>query len=193
MRSLHKVPMKAENIFTLKEARKNKHYNVIMLVDQSGSMVGERLQIAADICAFLARSLGKVDINYAVIGYSDGWRYHKKFNVVASDDFLKRMKYNMIHTGGGGTRVMPPIREAFKQLKKAPPDYRNIIIGLSDGSPDEDFSDIRKYVHGNAQIADYIDIGIGYKPVIESGFQVNTVQQVKPLLIKQLKQRIKRG
>jgi hypothetical protein len=52
MKSLYKVPAKRENIFTLKEARKNKRYNVLLLVDESGSMGGIKAKTAADCAVF---------------------------------------------------------------------------------------------------------------------------------------------
>lgn len=191
MRSLYRVPMKAENIFTLKEARKNKHYNVILLVDQSGSMFdGITMNEAAKVATFLARSLERVGINYAIIGYSSEWAYHKKFSQLATDDMLKKINYDLLHTGGGGTALTGALKQAFTSLK--PLDGKNIVISISDGQPNAPELD-KQYIRGNAHVADYIDIGIRNRPLIKSGFQVTNVTEVKPLLIRQLRKRIRRG
>jgi hypothetical protein len=232
MKSLYKVPAKVENVFTLKEARKNKHYNVILLVDQSGSMFslprrgsqeyhlerqriinnynagripshlaqqqieqlgqGHRLiDIAADCAAFLAKSLDRVDVKYAVIGYDSGSRWHKKLDQSATDDKLKKIKYDIVHTAGGGTTLTPPLKKAYAELRKTP-EYQNIVICISDGSPWDDDT-ARHFVKGNERIADFIDIGIAHKPIMANGIQIEDIEELKPLLIRELKHRIKRG
>lgn len=192
MRGLYKVPAKAENVFMLKEARKNKHYNVILVVDQSGSMYdGRKINMAAECAAFLARSLGRADIKYAVIGFSGDWRYHKKFTENATDDFLKKMKYDILHTGGGGTNLYSPLQGAYQELRKTPT-HQNIVINLTDGTPAS--ADLcRKYVRGNRHVAEFIDIGINSSPIMRNGIRINNVQELKPLLLRELKKRIKRG
>lgn len=207
MKSLYKVPAKVENVFTLKEARKNKHYNVVLMVDQSGSMFngdnwdynsmmgghgkGSLIDTAADCATFLAKSLDKADIDYAVIGYDSSYRWHKTIEQTATDDKLNKLKYDITNTGGGGTALVDPLKAVFNKLKRTP-EYQNIVICISDGEP-EDVDMVRHVVNGNRHVADFIDVGIHYRPVMHNGITVNNLEELKPLVIAELKKRIKRG
>lgn len=234
MKSLYKVPMKAENVFTLKEARKNKNYNVILLIDQSGSMYasvrsytrdeqrkhdeianeyhagrisiktaqqqigdiqanGRNIDVAAESATFLMRSLDKVGVDYAVIGYSGSPKLHKKFEQGANDDQVKKLAFDLKHTGGGGTRMMPALVMGFELLKKTRNQGKNIVICLSDGDPGENHETIQHFIKGHEKTADFVDIGINNRPVTENGFKITNLDDLKPALLRELKARIKRG
>jgi cobalamin biosynthesis protein CobT len=202
MKSLYKVPAKRENVFTLKEAKRNKHYNVILLVDQSASMdggpgyygdgYGTLIEHAADAATFMAKSLGKVDVQTGVIGYDTKPKWHKKLPEGTKDDRLRKMKYDIVNTGGGGTTLLPALRWAYSELRKTP-EYQNIVVNITDGYPSEGKDTITHFVHGNRRIADYIEIGIQNRPLTDHGFQIDNIEELKPLLIRELKKHIKRG
>jgi cobalamin biosynthesis protein CobT len=223
MRSLYKVPMKAENVFTLKQERKNKQYNIVLLVDESGSMMGDKAQTAADCAIFLAKAFENINIEIAIVGFN---RY-----ITTRKDFGQKVDYQKIHEaiattnhgeGAGSNDDWDALNKGFQMFK---PDMKgeNILIMLSDGQPASSHSPIFVNSKGKEEKApkdtDRVDtyqkdsitqlhhlvkanerkaksVGIG---IMRGGQQipnhqvVNSVTQLKPAVIGLLEAKIKRG
>lgn len=221
MRSLYKVPAKSENIFTLKEARKNKKYNIVLLVDESGSMAGSRAKKAADSAVFLAKAFDGINVDVAIIGFNENITVRKVFGVAAEYDKIhEAIRTCNYGNGSGCNNDWDGLNRAYDMLGKIH-EGKNILIMLSDGQPASGYPRFigidnkeekppkgTDEFHGNkdsienirhlvkAHDRDVVSLGIG----IERGGQqipnhevINNVNQLKPTMIKMLKEQIKRG
>lgn len=225
MKSLYKVPAKCENVFTLKEARKNKHYNILLLVDESGSMKGQKADLAAECAVFLAKSFEGINVNVAIIGFNQFITTRKTWDSAPDYDKIYEAIASMNYAHGSGDNCdWDALNKGYQMFSSAPsaPSGKNILIMLSDGYPvstNPRFVDI----HGNPENApkgtDRLDeyekdrtnhlhalvrenartvtsIGIGIQ---EGGQQipnhtvVHDLNKLKPTLIKELANQIKRG
>lgn len=163
MRSLYKVPSKAENIFTLKEARKNKKYNILLLVDESGSMLSSRrgvdggykhkAQIAAEAAVFLAQSFEGLNLDLAIVGFNKYITVRKEFGHPTDYDKI----YEAISTanhgkGSGDNNDWDALNKAYTMFKPGVKG-ENILIMLSDGQPAS--TDYPKFINikGNEETA----------------------------------------
>lgn len=135
MSRLFKVPTGARSVFTQKQNRKGKLYNVVITVDQSGSMGGRKSEIAAEAVLFLCKQFENLDINIGVIGYGSHTYVHKELTT-------KKFNYDELYTqltdSMGGTDDAPALRRAYHMFRSAP-EGENILIHLSDGSPGSNY------------------------------------------------------
>jgi len=146
MKALPKVPTMARSIFTQKVARKNKAYNVILLVDESSSMSEDqydktlgrfvtRSEAAADATIFLAEAFEKVGVNVAIIGFNKYISVRKEFTVKADYEEIYQAIFTMNRMVGAGYNYdYDALDRAYQMFKKAPKG-KNILIMLSDGEP----------------------------------------------------------
>lgn len=72
MASLHRVSQGDVRVFTQKQEHKSKDTAVMLLVDNSGSMSGEKMRIAMLSAYALARTLDRVNIKCEVLGFTTG-------------------------------------------------------------------------------------------------------------------------
>lgn len=97
--NLWKVKANRENIFRQKKERKGKNYNVLFLVDESGSMGkpgfgrDDKINICADICYWLCETLNRNSINTSIIGFNGDIRTHKEFNEKLEEKVKDQMCY----------------------------------------------------------------------------------------------------
>jgi Mg-chelatase subunit ChlD len=103
-------------------------YNVILLVDNSGSMSGDRIALANSVASGLHRVLRATEgINVKVLAFED------KVRLVADWD-----DKTCQHMGAGGSNcdAAACYIAMFKHMAAAPnPEYRNILLVISDGEP----------------------------------------------------------
>lgn len=141
MGRLPKVPMMQRNVFMKKQARQGKRYNVLLLVDESGSMAGGKSNEAANSTLFLLSQMDGLNINTAVIGFNQAIMVHKAWG--------KKADYPLIHeaiasrgradpwkrvSNTGYNNDYDAMHFAFEYFKKAE-EGQNILIMLSDGEP----------------------------------------------------------
>lgn len=131
MGRLSKVPMMQRNIFTKKQSRRGKNYNVILLVDQSGSMSGAKSKQAAEAGMFLLNNFDGININTCVIGFHDSIHVYKDWNSKKSYDQV----YKDLLGNYGGNEDYDAMHFALDYFKKAPDEGENILLMLSDGAP----------------------------------------------------------
>lgn len=131
MARLYKAPTGARSLFLQKQERRGKEYNVVLCIDQSGSMAGKKIDLATETAMFLVKQFEHLNINIGIIGYSDATYVYKELND-------KRVNYDElyadIHQSFGGTNDYPALRRAYHMLSKAPQGEK-ILLMLSDGSP----------------------------------------------------------
>lgn len=153
MTRLFKAPTLAKNLFTQKQSRKGKAYNVILLVDESGSMCGGKAAAAAECATFLCHILDGININTCVIGFNQNVMINKDWNDKTNYEEL----YSAIKTMGEGDKrfqrksdkrgsyyeyISDPgcnndyeaMDFAYHHFAKAPTGD-NILIMMSDGEP----------------------------------------------------------
>lgn len=132
MKALYKVPTLARSIFTQKTARKNKEYNIVLLVDRSGSMDDmdsnnkRKYQYATEICNFLVKSFEGLNINTSVISFDNETYILKNFN--SKPDYSKiangLLPFGVTVTYGAMNRAY----QMFNNRKG-----KNIMLVLTDG------------------------------------------------------------
>jgi Mg-chelatase subunit ChlD len=160
MKALYKVPTLARSIFSQKQACKNKEYDIVLLVDTSGSMCDRdrngrrRDEAAAEACNFLLRSFEGLNINTMVIGYTDTFQVLK--------DFSEKPDYKKIANGlrgEDGTPTYQAMNRAYQLLK--PKKGKKILMVLTDGEPG---GRISRYIDskGKEESIDKIHREIGY-------------------------------
>lgn len=134
MTRLFKVKAKSESVFTRKESRKNKNYNIVLVVDESGSMRGTNIQRAGEICTFLAKSIHGLNVNLAVVGFNHFVMVHKEFDeTVDFDKMHKEIVKRATSEGSGCNHDYDALSKAYDMLKGR--DGENIVIFMSDGAP----------------------------------------------------------
>lgn len=135
MRRLWKAEVGATNLFMQKQARKNKEYNVLILVDESGSMVGGRIKVAAECVTFLGQSFEGLNINLAVVGFNRLVHKHKDFEEKVDWALLKKQIVHNANNGGhrGYNNDYDALAYAYKMFKGR--SGQNFLIMLSDGDP----------------------------------------------------------
>lgn len=141
MTRLHKAPTMARNLFTQKQSRRGKNYNVTILLDQSGSMIGSKIARAAESIMLVAHSFDKLNINLSVIGFTSSYAkvYKDWEDKLDMDDLYRKVKI-----ASGGNADYDAMHFALDRFKQAP-DGENVFIMMSDGIP----SDSDMYVYSS--------------------------------------------
>lgn len=135
MTRLFKAQTRSNSIFTQKQARKNKQYNIVLVVDESGSMIDERIEQAADTAVFLAKNFVGLNVDLAILGFNHFQYLHKDFGKRIND--YEQLKSDIVHRahdrGNGCTHDFDAIDRAYKLLanKKG----QNFVVFISDGYP----------------------------------------------------------
>lgn len=142
---LYKVFCNTDRVFKRKFERLNKEYNVVILVDESGSMstgvadehgsyVTDRLGMAVNMASLLTQGLEKNNVRFALVGFSHKIQVHKDFGQkldhkkFRDDAYKNRSEYGSCNHDAG---AMLKARQLLSKQKTG----RNIIISLSDGAP----------------------------------------------------------
>jgi hypothetical protein len=81
-RNLHRIPMDRLDIFKNTITKEDKPLDICLLVDESGSMGGDRIHNARRTCISIMEALKDNDVlNLWVMGHTaDGWRWHDEPN-----------------------------------------------------------------------------------------------------------------
>lgn len=137
--SLHKIATNSENVFAQKQARKNKKYNVVLLVDTSGSMRNmsrgaTRIQRASQSATYLAKNLVGLNVDLAVVTFNHYVRVEKGFDdVIADYDELEQKIRDRVDGGSGCNHDYASMEYAYSLFRGRK--GKNILIMLSDGEP----------------------------------------------------------
>ena len=148
-RSLASVTTGNDRIFRQKEVKDVLDTSVMLLVDTSGSMCGDRYTHAVAATAMLNDCLSKLNIPHAVYGftYESGKNVmyeHKTFSQSASkDDIIDSMCSSDVEMCGNddGDAVLFSHDKLIQQKQK-----RKIMIVLSDGQPTDPRGYPRRYL-----------------------------------------------
>lgn len=100
-----------------------------LVIDRSGSMTGEKLELAKDAAKATAELLGADDL-IAVIAFDSQptsiVRLQRAANRVRIENDIARL------SAGGGTNILPALKEAYDQLDPARAKLKHVIL-LTDG------------------------------------------------------------
>lgn len=156
---------------------------VVIVLDVSGSMKGDRMDTAVDACAALIDTLGRAQVNVCVIAFHSyasvllpfGTNYRK------ANGILSRLKT------GGNTNDYFGVRHAHKLLSERD-EQRKVCFVLSDG--DGHIYRTRKQVEVGKRMG-ITTIGIGIKHdvsnVYEQSIKVNELKDLGVATFKQIK------
>ena len=152
-----------ENVYKKRIEREELDTAVLMLVDLSGSMCGEKMETAGKSAIAFAECFEGTSINYQVAGFSNRWdssRGNQEFNKVYSEAQKRNSTYHRVeplqvyqfkrfndklfsskgamaaltNASGGNNTDRCALMWAYEELKKQP-QKRKILLVFSDGSP----------------------------------------------------------
>lgn len=153
MTRLFKAPTLARNLFTKKEARRGKQYNVVLLVDESGSMRdSDKSWVAAECAVFLAKAFEGINVNVAIIGFNEYITVRKEFTQPCDYDRVYQAIGTMnFRRGEGWNYDYEAMERAYAMFDHAP-EGKNILIMLSDGQPAPGATGKMIYVNAKGQV-----------------------------------------
>jgi len=203
MKRLYKAQSGATNLFTQKTMRRNRKYNIVIVVDESGSMYNgagtdSRIYQAGLTCQFLAEHFNRLPgIDLAVVGFSDYTTVHKQFNErLKLDELLHKIKHSPVN--GHGTNDWAGLQRGYKLLvaqnKVETTKSHNILVFITDG--DSSSRDTVTQIKNQYKDVGATQVGIGIfapAPQMDHSISINNIQDLKPEIVKVLRGEIKRG
>lgn len=222
MTRLYKVKAKSNAVFTQKMSRKGKNYNVVLVLDESGSMVrGGRIQKAAEAVLTIAKGF-EGQVNIAIVGFNHFIVEHKGFDEPVGDyqALFKKMVWRAsdgYESGAGCNHDYDALDYAYNMLKGR--EGENLVLFMSDGEPatcdgddpyigasrykaktkltwheKDEISHLHHLIKANAELATTIGLGIETKSwQVPDNVQASNASQMKPILVDILRKKIKRG
>lgn len=212
LRHLYKVRTGSNSVFQQKKSRANKEYNIVLLVDASGSM-HSMMKETSKIVQFLAQSFEGININLAVATFNHMFLVHKEFDEQIKDyEKFRESIYQEVNAYAGCNHDFQAMQLAYKMF--AGRKGKNILVMLSDGQPavcgegrkfiEKKYTQLsntqynRKQFEGlvkaNKQLADSVAIGIRTESwQIPDNITVNNLSEAKVAILNLLKRKIKRG
>jgi uncharacterized protein with von Willebrand factor type A (vWA) domain len=182
MTRLYKAPTGTTKVFTKKQERKGKRYNIAICVDCSGSMSDrfgndysspQKREIAAYCATMLDKHFHNIGLNTCIIGYGSLVHVVKKMGSLRVN--LTKIEERLLYCDGGGTSTHNGLAECYKQLRSL--DGEKIVLVLTDGLPDSRDL-VRKIVKRHPKILT-LGIGIGIEASnVTRGVIVNTKEQL---------------
>jgi Mg-chelatase subunit ChlD len=189
MHNLWRGSVGATNLFTQKQARKGRHYNVVLLIDKSGSMAGTNLRQATETAIFLGKHFEAIGIDFSIIGFATNAEILKPINEKiskATEQALLGDRRGL----GGGTDMFEGLKLAVQQLKGQK--GQSLVIVISDGQTANP-KEVRAILHANTDIKAF-GVGIGTPiTVVPQNELIRDIDQLKPVILNWLAQNIRRG
>ncbi|KKQ18686.1 MAG: Cobalamin biosynthesis protein CobT-like protein [Berkelbacteria bacterium GW2011_GWA1_36_9] len=136
--------LKTESREQLESRSEEKDYAVTLLIDLSGSMMGEKIKEAFKSAIVLAETLQNLDIKFEIVGFQDILMEFKQFEDELNDE--TRVKLNQLqlevqgnnpngHNNPGDNDDGVCLSEASSHLADQQPTNKFLIV-LSDGRPE---------------------------------------------------------
>ena len=222
MTGLHRVGAGATNVFSQKQARKGKNYNIVLLVDVSGSMSGwsrsfkggelEAARVYAakhNISVEEAMRTTTVPFNIDIAANVSGFlAVHFKgmnieYEVIAFDDqphtvktFDKDIKPEVIQSEivrmSGGGTQMLPALEHAYKSLRYK-SGQSFVIVISDGQTGEG-AEIKKVLHANPDVKAFgIGIGGSTCEVIPDNQTIQDTNELQTVILQWLSKHVRRG
>lgn len=131
-RNLALLAAGSDRIFSVIEKRKYTAYAVVLLIDISGSMEGERLNYAVEAAYLIAKELKKLEIKVIIYGFQSFITSEVEKSVVDDQQALFNFLYKR---SGGGTNETLAVETAHERLMAEREYPGKIIITMCDGEP----------------------------------------------------------
>lgn len=187
MKRLWKVSTNTDTIFKGKRDQSGKRYNIMLVVDESGSMSNNYIYKAANVAAFLADNFQHLDINLGVLGYSNNTRLRKGF-----DQTIKPQRLQADLVGdmmGGGTNDLRGLTEAYKLLRGQ--EGQSLVIVITDGQGGD--SSLKPFIERHKFIKTFaIGIGGAVPGGYPNAIEVKDIDELKPAVLNILQSQITR-
>jgi hypothetical protein len=140
-RFLHRVPLDDQRVFKQLEKRVNSPLDVIILIDESGSMGGIKYQKAREVAILIHEALIKIpDINYWCYGHTTyGWDdcmitiYHEG----KVTDMREKYRLARINAYSGNCDGRAILEAASRVKRRIESNRKVLMILISDGIPSE--------------------------------------------------------
>jgi len=126
-------PRYLEKIWERKTIPHKLDYRFSVLVDLSGSMMGEKIEETFKGVVVLIEVLERLGIQYEIIGFSDSSKIFKGWKEKLSKELRDKLS-GMKTWGGGGTATTEATQKAYQELLKNL-GKDNFLITLTDGQP----------------------------------------------------------
>lgn len=220
MQGLWRVEAGAANVFSQKQARRGKHYNVVLVVDDSGSMSdwgnpGGEIKAAiradrykyptTDVQELAGRyRIRRIDkaVDCAIFLATHFQELDIDFSVISYGSRSALVKplgqaitpeklRASFKARSGSTIMLPALKLALEQLKRA--DGRSLVIVIGDGDTDEP-DKIKRLIQANPQL-EFFGVGIAGADmaVIPEHAAVADLDKLQPEILRWLGRKIKRG
>ena len=218
-KGLWRVSTGANNVFTQKQARKNKDYQIVLIIDQSSSMSSPALpnrEVKAQWSHLLAQDdhegIAELNEEYSLRSYAtkvalflakhfdEGLNvdlaivgFGHNYEVIKQLDEVADLEKieRKLQRNRGGTDLFDPLHHTYSRLLRG----RNnpIVIVISDGETDDKVA-VTRIVRANRHVP---TLGIGLMghrvSVIPDNIMINNIEELKPAMISYLRKKIKRG
>jgi Mg-chelatase subunit ChlD len=203
MKRLPKVAIGSNKVFTKKEARKGKNYNIVLLIDCSGSMEGmeyynygphsERryaIEVASECAVALYRNFGKLGVECAIVGFSDRAAVLRGFDAGRGVN-EEKLRGDIISYGWQGTRTDRGLELGYSLFRNRPGE--NLLVVITDGEADGIARGvIPKLIKQNHRVKTMgIGVGIDVRETV-SGCVVNDIEELYPNFLSLISNEIKR-
>lgn len=214
MNRLPKVHTRSESVFLAKEARKNKHYNILLLIDESGSMIDRaKIVLAADCAVFLANNFKGLSVDVAILGFNHNLHVRKRFGSPNQSRAELEKMYSDIceqpFDDGGCNHDLAAFEHATTMFRDCKKTGRNLIVWLSDGHPSscavgnglqpvkskisDKHETISRVVNSHKDITT-VGLGMLYDPrQIPQRVVINNLDELKTQFIQILRKQVVRG
>lgn len=158
-RRIYKARMGSTRLFQQKQQVDKKEYQISLLLDISGSMGGNNVELCRYTAVLCAEMLQKIGVHHQIIVFDDEADVIKPFPQVFTNNYRKKL-INRIGAFGG-TNNSNALNKAVKDEYKG---VKHIIINVTDGEVDNDTNDVvRRFLK-----EDRIIIGVGVGSGMES-------------------------
>ncbi|QDU66132.1 VWA domain-containing protein [Engelhardtia mirabilis] len=115
--------------FVQKEEKRDPSTTLVVILDTSGSMGGERVQLAKEVARLAIRRLLPHD-KVGIVEFYGAKRWAAPIQPASNSIELERALNRL--NAGGGTVILPAIEEAYYGLKNVRTRYKHVLI-LTDG------------------------------------------------------------
>lgn len=132
-----------QNVYIHKGEVKSDKIDVVLLIDESGSMEGIREQLARDTAVLINESIGGLqNVGLSIYGYTRGYEGSAIFPYREGNTPFDRYTIGAI-TSRGGTPTAASMLEAATRLRKRTRN-KTLMFIISDGMADTGTTDVRK-------------------------------------------------